>query len=94
MALILFTKFNYFMIILVYSPLRWLLPWEAGLSERVSLQTSSHHHDHPQRTISDEHTALSLHKRLPPRHLEPRLVRINYTNWATQLHGRHIILWQ
>lgn len=69
--------------------LRWLLPWKAGLSERVSLQTSSHHHDYPQRTISDKHTALPLHQWLPPGHLEPSLVRINHTNRTTQLYGRH-----
>ena len=67
---------------------RRALPRQARLPLRVPLQAAVHLHDHAQRPVQDGHAAVSLHLRLPPRHLEPGLVGQHHPHRPAQLHAR------
>lgn len=57
---------------------RGLLSWKAQVPSRVPAQASQHPHAHAQRPLQAQHTALPQHVGLPPRVLEPDVVRQHY----------------
>lgn len=57
-----------------YALQQGLLPWQSGLSSRVSPRPTSHFDDDAQWTIGDRKAALPQHDRLSSRELEPCLV--------------------
>ena len=75
------------------SLLRWLLPWQAGLPQRLSISSSSYYHDHAQRKISDKHKIVFIYQWLSPRHLEPSVVCGNHSYWIAELHGECCMGW-